>query len=202
MSLYIWQNTGDRWTFTYFDIPRFIDPSLRHYRLSVSDEEKPIIDKKQGVQKNKKQPNKHDLRLTALAVHPKFNYIACGSNTGTVWMFDIYNKSIIQHASLSGFKIAEMSFSPSGEYLAVAYSTGLINLYQASTGFDFILQLEQPLKSIDVSKKSSKLYYIGVVLSFARKDEKFQSNMEENTHQMLQIEDSSFLPCVPITIPL
>lgn len=149
MSVFLWQHSGDRWSFTYFDIPQLIDPALRHYRLAGSSES-PAGVRGAAVQKSVSaldSAKKHPLSLTALAVDPRHDRFICGSNKGSIWMFDTQLSSLQMHIDLSAFRITEIAFSPTGEFIAVCYCTGLINLYQVAPSFDFALQLEQPLKS-------------------------------------------------------
>lgn len=157
MSLYLWQHSGDRWSFTYFDIPMLIDRSLRHYRLASSShpatEEDPV-----GAHS--------ELKLTALAAHPKQPYVACGSNRGAVWVLDVASGRLLSSFSAPNEeRVADISFSPSGNFLAVAYCTGLVSMYDARANFERVLQIEEPLKANAASDKLSKLYYIGVILT-------------------------------------
>ncbi len=116
MSLYLWQHSGDRWSFTYFDIPMLIDRSLRHYRLASSShpatEEDPV-----GAHS--------ELKLTALAAHPKQPYVACGSNRGAVWVLDVASGRLL--SSFSVLQIEEpLKANAASDKLSKLYYIGVI----------------------------------------------------------------------------
>lgn len=191
MSIFFWQHCGDRWSFTYFDIPKFIDSSLRHYRLALQKSLPSVaITNETGS-----VIHKQGLSLTALAVHPKYNYVICGNNQGSVWMFDLTKGVLLFHHNLTPLKIVEMTFSPSGNFLAVAHCTGLINLYDLRSNFELLLQLEGPLKMNTLSEKLSKLYSIGVIIA---KDPPAASSYYPATEQMLNISKTANRSIAPL----
>jgi len=151
MSLCLWSHSGDRWSFSSFDIPMLIDPSLRHYRFCSEVSTIPG-----GSSKN--------LQLTSLAIHPKHLYAVCGSAQGSLWFLDLSNNKLLNYIKPSSFRIIEMSFSPSGNFLAIAYSNGSIMMYDVRANFELLLELESPVKTNSKCENLHKLYYIGVVL--------------------------------------
>jgi hypothetical protein len=105
-----------------------------------------------------------NLQLTSLAVHPKQLYIVCGSAQGSLWFLDLSNNKLLNHVKPSSYRIIEISFSPSGNFLASAYSNGSIMIYDVRANFELLLELESPVKANSKCENLHKLYYIGVIL--------------------------------------
>ncbi len=132
LTLRIWKHFGDRWTSSYIDVASSIDSSLQHFgshnlRYSTTS------DNRGGG------AEPHELRLMAVAAHPKQNYIVCGDDRGVLRSFNLENGEILMTRDLSSFSISFMIFSDDGELLIVAHSTGLVNIYETATSFAFLL---------------------------------------------------------------
>ncbi len=191
MSLYFWQHCGDRWSFTYFDMPMLVDGTLRHYRMAQSS----LLPVSAPVQHRSHSPAKEEetlrrnesagLRLTAAAAHPRHpSYIACGSSRGAVWILDTEKGRVLASFSPCANRVVDLSFSPSGNFLAIAYCTGLVKLYDARASFEEVLQLEEPLRANGFSDRLSKLYYVGVILT---RDPTAKQSMQTATDSPLNL---------------
>jgi len=208
MSLYFWTHSGDRWSFTCFDFPMIIDSSLRHYRFCRDDPAIPNLEISKRIKSPRNSRENTDilspksessispmknmlksLQLTAIAIHPKHSYVACGSSQGSIWFIDLSKGVLLNHSKPSILRIADMSFSPSGNFMAVTYCNGLVNLYDIRSNFEFLLQLEEPIKANAKTDKLSKLYHIGAVLS-----DDPQSMTLKNSADLLNLSKSGLYP--------
>jgi len=163
MSIYYWKHSGDRWTFTFFDLPRLIDSSLRYFRLS-SEKQPEIKPAKSQNLLTSSISTKPGFSLAALAItmQGKNGILACGSNKGSIWIFDLFTGNLLMQRDVAAMKIVCMQFSPTGSHLLIAYSSGLINLYRFSGDLEFELQLEEP---IITTEPISGNIYISAILT-------------------------------------
>ena len=120
------------------------------------------------------------VELTAIGMHPSQPYVLCGTNQGSLWYINAAKRSIISSHNISALKVVGISFDSTGNYIAIAYSNGLVNLYNSQ--LDFLLQLEQPF---GVSLSEDEVICANVILfdliPIANKDQFNSISLHSNT---------------------
>jgi hypothetical protein len=114
------------------------------------------------------------VELTAIGIHPNKPYVLCGTSQGSIWYIDAAKRSIISSHNISALQVTDISFDSTGNYIAIAYFNGLVNLYNSQ--LDFILQLERPF---GVSLSEDKVNNAKVTL--------FNSSLNESKDQFYSI---------------
>ena len=80
--------------------------------------------------------------ITSTAVMPSKGHVVCGFLSGVVKLFDIRGTArMLQSTEFSTLPVVHLAFSPSGAYISVTHSTGLVILLETAT-FSVLLQLE------------------------------------------------------------
>ena len=150
MSIYVWRQFGDRWTFSYIDVAKCFDSSLTYTRNAAIDYGQITVQRigldkdhnlglRQSMANNlglNKVKTPFQVKLTAMTVHPKLPYVVCGDNRGTLRVFDLATGNIINSTDLSYTansidmaEIVDLAYSPNGHFIAIAYASGMVNLH-------------------------------------------------------------------------
>lgn len=78
--------------------------------------------------------------LTAIQFDPHSKYMVVGDKHGRIQAFDSFKyEPLTDKLSLAMYEITDLKFTPGGKFLAVAFGTGLVNLYDCKDRrFNFI----------------------------------------------------------------
>lgn len=160
-SLMLWTYRGDKWVNHYFDLLKIFDKNLNNFANQNINTNEEIISSKQDDSKylnknnyykvdnasNKLEENVKEMKIkyfiNVMIFHPRNSTIlVAGDNKGNIYQFDSELKENPKRYVVSNFSINSLSFSKSGNYISIGFSTGNVILCDFHNGYKFCCLIE------------------------------------------------------------